>query len=284
MTITTEGLLKQLKTREIAIFGAGFVAEMFWQALKLHGAEDNVSCCVVTHAESGHCFHGIPVRSLQSTRVPENMLLCIAVHESGKEGLHELLSPYEAQTVWIYPYLFELLYGKPICLSPEYPLAELLVCQNREEYWLAVRYAAIRDFLNESPGYSGTKDLYLQAVSLHCAGKTALRRASRMEELALSMSSEGFREDCPVRIDEAGRIIDGLHRIACAAYLKMKTVPALIYPYSQIFESVLGEKNRLPEWLLRRENFSEEHIDYLKEAQNELLKIASGEQNDTAAV
>ena len=276
MTITTEVLLEQLKTKEFAVFGTGFVAEMFWQALKLHGMEDRVSFSVITHTESGSCFHGKPVYSLRETQIPENMLLCVAVHESAKEGLQEPLDLYEAQTVWVYPHLFELLYGKPIGLKRDYSLADLLVCQKPEEYWLAVRYAAVRDYLNEAVNYPGTKTLYLRALSLHCGEKTALRRASRMEELAQSMAEEGFRKECPVRIDESGQIIDGLHRIACAAFLRIETLPALIYPQSQIFETILGEKNRLPIDLLHEAAFSAEDIQYLKKAQGELLGIASG--------
>ena len=42
MTMTTEELIRQLKIKDLAIFGIGFVAEMFFQALDLHGLTSGI--------------------------------------------------------------------------------------------------------------------------------------------------------------------------------------------------------------------------------------------------
>ena len=123
MTMTTEELLRQLKSKEIVIFGAGFVAEMFYRALELHGAEGSLCFCAVTRAGSGQRFHGRPVLSLSEADIREDMLVCLAVHESAEDSLRETLRPYEAQTVRIYPHLFELLYGAPVRYEAALPPA-----------------------------------------------------------------------------------------------------------------------------------------------------------------
>lgn len=273
--MTTEELLEQLKTRELVVFGAGFVAEMFCTALEMHGLEDRLQACIVSRALPGQCFHGRPVCSLNEVRLPESALLCVAVHDSAGAGLQEALNPYEAQTVWIYPHLFELLYGRPLRFERSLPLSELLSRQNREEYWLAVRYAALREVLENGECNPETLTLYQRAMSLHCGEDTARKRAILMGELARSMREVGFREDCPIRIDEAGHILDGLHRVACAACLRLEAVPALVYPESQVFDRVLGERNRLPERVLRGTGFSSAELELIQGAQTELFRSTS---------
>ena len=92
-----------------------------------------------------------------------------------------------------------------------------------------------------------------------------------MEILAKSMAEEGFRQDSPVSVDKAGRIIDGLHRIACAAYLQIESVPVVVYPASPVYDRLLTDRNRLPEYVLKMAGFSDEAMTLLRQAQNELL-------------
>ncbi len=282
MILTAEELLEQLKTNKFVIFGAGFAAEMFYRALKLANADENLLFCVVTKAVSGQEFHGRPVISLDEARITEETPVCLAVHEAAAGSAFRALEPYKDRTVWVYPYLPELLYGKPVRTEKQYPLAGLLAKQDKEEYWLAVRYAAVRDYLavrlhpeGTDPGvereYRKTKEIYLRALSLHCGKDTALLRASRMEETALSIARDGFREDCPVKIDTNGRIIDGLHRIACAAYLGLESVPAAIYQASPVYDELFGDKNRLPAKTLSEANFTVEEIRILDGARDELF-------------
>ena len=94
-----------------------------------------------------------------------------------------------------------------------------------------------------------------------------------MEMLAESIAEKGFREDRPVLTDERGRIIDGLHRIACAAYLHIRRIPAIVYPESPLYERLLGERNRLPENMLSEAGLSTAEILYLKDARNELFGL-----------
>ena len=93
----TEILIQQLKTKDFAVFGTGFVAEMFYEALKETGLSSGLRCCIVSKAREGETFHGRPVYSAGSFRLPDDMMLCIAVHESAYgEISNEIKSIWDA--------------------------------------------------------------------------------------------------------------------------------------------------------------------------------------------
>ena len=92
----------------------------------------------------------------------------------------------------------------------------------------------------------------------------------KLKELADSIQAEGFHSDSPVCVDDSGRIIDGLHRVCCAAYLRLESIPVTVYPSSPVFDRVLGDKNRLPERILLDGGFSAEEILFLREAWHEM--------------
>ena len=266
----TGELLKLLETKDLAVFGTGFVAEMFLEALRIRGLESRVRFFTVTDAFPGQSFRGRPVRSLADADLREDVLLCVAVHASAAGDVREALRGYAGPCVWIYPNLFELLYGTPVSGRCSLPLEELLAKQDPGEHWLSVRYAAIRDYLDRPERYPETRKLYIRAMSVHCEPTTAARRLMQMEELAVSMKEKGFDTGSPVCVDESGRIIDGLHRVCCAAYLRMKSIPATVYPASPVFDRVLSSRNRLPESVLLSAGFSAEEICFLREALREM--------------
>lgn len=276
-SITTDELIQKLQTRDTVVFGTGFVAEMFYQALIQHGLADRVRAYTVTEARAGQRFHGIPVLSFRETAFPGDTLLCVAVHESALAGIEAALEIASAEVVDIYSNLYDMLYGNPI-MSTSLPLAAILQSQDPDEYWLALRFAAIRDYLTRPDRYKRTKDLYLRALSLHCKEETAVRRCGQMEKLADSMARGGFRENCPLRIDESFRIIDGLHRAACAAFLKIARIPVLIYPLSSNYDILLGEKNRLAGQTLLDAGFCADEIDFLRAAQKELSALTGPDE------
>ena len=268
----TDDLLFQLKTSNIALFGTGFVAEMFFEALTELGLSSKLCCCIVSSARERETFHGRPVFTADSYSLPEDTVLCVAVHESVAVELNDTLNNISDKRVWIYPNLFELLYGEPVVPFKSVKLSDLLSKQNSEEYWLALRYAAIRDYLKREPNYWRTRELYIKLISFHCSYDTAVRRCRQMEKLADSMAEGGFWDNSPVAVNEHGKIIDGLHRIACAAYLYIDKIPAVVYPESEVYDRLLGKENRLPESLLVNAGVSFSDIQYLKDAMEEMLK------------
>ena len=270
-TVKTEELVQLLETRQAAVFGTGFVAEMFYLALERNGLWDRIRFCVTTSAPEGETFHGRPVVSLGTARFSDRMLLCAAVHESVWNSLQESLAGISCPAVWIYPCLFELLYGKPVCPPSMMPLREIIRLQDPEEFWIAARYAAVRDYMERSADYPRTRELYRKALSLHCGPETAVRRNRQMEKLADSMAENGFLGTSRIQIDASGRIIDGLHRVACAKYFRVDSVPVQVYPVSEVYDRVLGERNRLPERILRANGFSDNEIGMLRNARDEFF-------------
>ena len=90
----TEELVRLLETKELVLFGVGFVAEMFYAALERRGLSSRLRFAVVTYAQAGLQFHGRPVLSLKEAAFSEDVLLCAAVHES---AMRELSSSSKAR-------------------------------------------------------------------------------------------------------------------------------------------------------------------------------------------
>ena len=109
----TKDLLRQLKTKDIAVFGTGFVAEMFYEALQIHDLTSKIRCFVVSQASQNQRLHDRPVYPAEGLDLPAGVLLCVAVHESAAKEVMQTLKAYADRTVWIYPNLLELLYGMP---------------------------------------------------------------------------------------------------------------------------------------------------------------------------
>jgi len=256
------------------IFGTGYVAEMFRTGLEMHGLADRVCGCVITHAAPGQRFHGLPVYSLSEAVLPEDALLCIAVHESVLNEIRVQNPEVVDRGIWVNTYLIDLLYGRPL-RTGAVPVAEILTRQDRTAHWVTVRYALVKEYLMRSADFEMAKDLYIRALSLHCSRETAVRREQQVERLADSMRAIGFGQDYPpIRIDESLRIIDGLHRIACALFLQIPVIPAAVYAWSDIYDRLLIGKNRLPENVLRKAGFTDPEMNYLRQIRAEVIEKA----------
>ena len=82
------------------------------------------------------------------------------------------------------------------------------------------------------------------------AEKTAGRRLECLKRLLKSIKENGFDDSRPVLLDENGRVIDGLHRIAIARRIGTEAINTRIYKHSSIYDKLLGEKNRLTDRFL----------------------------------
>ena len=255
----------------MSIFGTGYVARIFWRALQEKGLSGRVRSFAVSDGKqrSGQqrSFCGRPVRTVaefcSGAGGPEKTeTLCIAVHESILEEVQSTLKVRGLTGVWVYPFLFDLLYGEPVCERTEIPVAEILEKQPGGQYWLAVRYAAVLSFMHGGPEGA---ELYRKAMSLFSTQDTAQKRLERFGRLINEIRADGFDPQKPVLLDEQFRIIDGLHRIALAAYLGRRTLSCRIYPASPLYEEVLDSRNFLTEEILKRPVFSEEDRSRLRE-------------------
>lgn len=271
--MTTEELLEQIRTKTIVVFGTGFVAERFWQALQRHHLNERISAFLVSkRKEEKQFFHGCPVLEPAEIKKEKELLVCLAVHETVLPEVRNTISPELAErSVWIYPNLWELLFGAPVERNSLIPREILLAKQNPDYNWISVRYMAIRDYLEGSTQFPHSADLYCHAISLHCGMTTAKRRLKALEQLAESIRDRGFDREMPILIDTSGRILDGLHRFASACYFGMVEIPCTVLPESEDYDRMLNEKNRIPDRVLREAGFSEDDLAMLRQAKQEIL-------------
>ena len=269
--MTCEGLLEELRSCDFRVFGTGFVAESFWYALERHGLTDRVRGFLVSGGKTGTLFHGLPVQTVADGGIAPEEAVCLAVHEALVGEIRPLLAGRTDRIYPVYPYLTELCYGAPIG-TEEWPLMKLLERQDPSYYWLTVRYAAARDYRFHRKTQQLSEELYVRAMAIHSSVSTAKKRLAFLHALIDGMAADGWRNDRPIFAEEDGRIVDGLHRTACAACLGIERVTVTVYPNSPAYDRLLGRQNRLPERVLRENGFSSDEMEFLDLAKNELLR------------
>ena len=231
----TEDYLTLVRNNKAVIFGAGYVADMLWEALQIHHATNNVSCFMVSHSSVQSTKHGLPVRSIQEVQ-PDHCTVLIAVHKAGLREVQDLLSKAGFHNqIFVYPLLHELIYGPPV-VEKKIILKDLLAKQDPDHYWLAARLC----------GVLGQRDLYCRSMAVHSSKRTAEKRYDELQKLNASMSAQGYDRKYPILIDTDFRIIDGLHRTVLAACYGMTEIPARIVKSSPSYDRLLNDTNFLP--------------------------------------
>ena len=294
--MNTKDFLQTIQGKAICIFGTGYVARVFFRALQEHGLTGQVRAFVVSDIpkRSGdekngkeRTFCGRPVLSAaaykaetdrtgkeggnsrkKNTAVPQDVL-CLAVHESILDEVRETLAQQELTGIWIYPFLFDMLYGGPADPCVRIPVSGILKNQPSGQYWLAVRYGALRE---DCEGNAAGTEVYKKSMSLFSAPATAQKRLDHFMRLAGEIRENGFDPERPVLLDENYRIIDGLHRIVLAAYRGIEALPCRIYAASSVYDEVLDSRNFLTEEILQRPEFSEEERNWIRTMDAELKK------------
>ncbi len=269
--MTCKDFLEELRSHDFRVFGTGFTAEMFWYALEHHGLTDRVRGFLVSSGKNGALLHGLPVRTVADGEIASGETVCLAVHEALSKEIRPLLAGRTDRVFPVYPYLTELCYGAPVG-TEKWPLRKLLERQDPSYYWLTVRYAAARDRRFHRDTLPLSEELYVRAMAIHSSVSTAKTRLAFLNRLIDGMAADGWRDDRPIFAEKDGRIIDGLHRTACAACLGIERVTVTVYPDSPAYDQLLGGQNRLPERVLRENGFSSEEIEFLDLAKKELLR------------
>lgn len=253
-------LEKILCENKIVIYGAGYVAKRFYESLKKRGLAEKIEC-FVTSKEEKSIFCELPVASINNFSNEESTVICIAVHESIKDEIIELLERKEYYNyVWIYPFQYQLMLGKPLRKAVKVSLADI-VLKEKEYYGLAIRYLAIEQYYNKNEiGY----EMYVKAWSLSCGIKTAQARLDSFIKLIKIWESEGYDESRPSSILDNNDIIDGAHRIALAVFEKREHIVCDIY--SKLEESLEVHTNdvKMTRGSLEKAGFSQDKIDIIE--------------------
>lgn len=259
--------------REFYVFGTGFVADMFCRALEEHGLTDHIRAFVVsgnygTEADRRHVFYGKPVLTVDEYKNRADAPLYIAVHESVLKEVGEILTRRGLRGTWICPQLYSLLYGEPAAEKTEISPDEIIRRQAPGKYWLAVRYGAVRSYIEGTGEGEGP---YLRAISLFSSRRTAELRLEALHRLTDDIRTNGFDPEKPILLDEDLRVIDGLHRIALARYLGCASVTCRLYRPSPLYDRVLDERNFLTRVILDSSAFSEKDREWLERMQECLM-------------
>lgn len=246
---TADELLTVVRERGCLVFGTGFVATMFTQALRINNAQDSVRGYIVSRCAEPHCFEGKDVLQASNPSIDRDMLVCVAVHMANAPDVTRLLETLGyTRVVWVYPHLYNLLYGEPLYRSVNIEVRHILAAQDPAHNWIAVRALAAQAI--REPAFDATGeslDAYMKALAYHSGLRTAQRRLDGFRLLIQSMEEKGFDVAHPVLIDTDLRIIDGLHRIATAWLMGIDFIPCNIVKASSVYDAVLTERNKLPE-------------------------------------
>lgn len=221
----TSELLQMLQKNKVVIYGAGYVAVRFFQAIKKHDLTDNVLCFVTTSG-SNKALEGLDVKNIHEIKEFKDVPVCIAVHESIRDEIAEGLQKEGfIKYVWIYPFMNELMFGTPV-QGVRIPLKDIWA-MNRENFAIAARYLVIENYYTK--GGNGN-ELYKKSMALYSDEKTAEKRLRKFIELITNWDLEGYQKNNSIMLLENGCIIDGLHRIALAIYHKQDDIVCDVFP------------------------------------------------------
>ena len=283
----TSVLLEAIRARGAVLFGTGFVAERVARVLEERGLGACLQGFLVSQAHTDS-FCARPVWTLgeYARRVSDDReppLLCLAVHASLRDEVEQMLRGAGlTEYVWIYPNYLELAWGEK-ARTAELRICDLLARQEEDQYWISVRYAALKECL------AGVKDgpaaaLYTKAAGRFSRAETARRRLDYAATVARSIRDGDYDESQPILIDEHWRVIDGLHRLAACILAGRESIPCRIVPAREDFEQFFPEANRLTKAAQRAAGLDEEEQALLEETRRALPGAAQRQQKPEISV
>ncbi len=243
--------------KKILIYGAGYVAANFLEALKKNGLEGQVLGVIVSRLPETMEYVGtFPVRTIDQIAVDDETIICIAVHEALKEEIEAVLQQKNLLNyIWIYPFLYSLYLGKPV-REGEWADIRKFIPQYKERYGMAVRWAAIDDYYGNCPGGFG---LYQKAMAMHGSPAAIKARTDGFLKLIKNWDSMGYDARWQISIDRNYEIIDGEHRVALAFYHGQSQIRCRVYDG----ENMHGEKVLMTKKALLEGGFTMEEIELL---------------------
>lgn len=242
-------LIEKIKTNRIAIYGTGYVANVFYNFLVKKQLTDNLDFFITS--DGGDKYNGYEVLPVTDNRIGKVFIL-IAVHESLKNEIIDALENGGCHDyIWINSeLLYTLMLGKPIEKNACISLKNLWI-RNRNNYAWAVRTLAIDNYFGKNTyGF----EIYKSAMELFCNSKTAERRLEQFCFLIESWEKNGYDEFKPSMILEDCSFIDGVHRISLASYFNQEYIKCNIYSLVNNAKLIHDKKAILPkglaqEWL-----------------------------------
>lgn len=241
-------LYEVLKSQKIVIYGAGFIADLFYQALVENSLSDHI-IDVVTTTENDKLFHGFEIKKYSKEGIPSDALVCVAMHDVFRGELEGRLISDKINYIWFSKNnLTNLLEGYPEEVCELISVKDILEA-TKGEFRLAIRWLMIEEVLgNRKGGIDLNKKLWLNYLNAEVAEK----RTDGFIELIKNIKANGFRRDCPIMIDRNCRLMDGSHRFMLACYLEEKNISCNIYKNMDKIRALNGEKALLTDRALER--------------------------------
>jgi len=261
---------EDFKGKELVIYGAGHVGKKFYRVLRMHGLGEQAVCFAVTEPVEGKpMIEGLPVKCVHDIFIRSNTLVCLAVHETIRDEVEKAIKPITEQYIWIYPYLYDLMFGEPEQTDKEIDISEILkTC--RKDARLAIRLAAIEQHDGKNSfGY----DYYKRAQMMHCAEHTAGQRLQQFKRLMADWKKHGYRREYPLSLNRRYEVIDGNHRLALAVYYRQNRILCSIYPTEMPLTEIHGPEPVMPTAVLMRHGFTGEEIEKLNELQKRYMDV-----------
>ena len=244
---SAQELLETVREQGCYVFGTGFVTSMLVEALRIYGELERVKGYLVTECHDSREYEGAPVYAASDQAVDRSALVCIAVHEANAAEVALSLEQLGFQQItWIYPCLYDLVYGEPLYRQVVLETSHIMTAQDPSFNWLAVRALAAEVLRSDAYDQRGMAlEAYAKAMALHCGAATARNRLKNLAVLVRSMEERGFDADAPILVDTELRIVDGLHRVAVAWLLGIEQLPCDIVKASPVFDKLLTDRNKL---------------------------------------
>ena len=265
-TSAAENLLNAIRERGAILYGAGYVAETFFHALERHQLQHAVRACVVTkRTDASTRFHGLEIQEIGVFAANNSAImslgdrqpiLCISTHEAHAQAMYHTARQLGfTEVVWVYEILCELLYGSPVRTDEWIPVEDILAAQPMAWHWVAARQAALAQRYGiVEYGESS----YVKCLSMHCSTGTAQSRLRNFDSLATTYEQQGIGALEPILVDEDMRVIDGLHRLALAAWHGEPSIRCNIVARNDVFDKVLTPENKLDPHVLNQSGLSAE--------------------------
>lgn len=266
--------LQSLKGKKIVIYGTGHVARKFYKTLLKRGVKEQILCFVRTkNVKVGEEFEGIPVYCFDEICVDNTILVCLAVHESLHMEIESIVKQKTKEYIWIYPYLYELMFGEPEQRNIELQVSSLIYGY-QDDLRLGVRLSAIEQQDQKNTyGFN----YYIRAQMLHCDKNTAIQRLEQYKRLIFEWKHAGYKKDYVLVLNRNYGVIDGNHRVAMALYTGQKTICADIYPTDLSVRDIHGYEPMLAKELLLQHGFTIDEIQKLESIQQKYMKAYRNE-------
>lgn len=263
-------ILNILKKNKIVIYGTGYVAMKFYEALIYRNLGTNIESFVISKRSktSESIINGIIVKTIDEFDNKKNSIVCIAVHETIKDEIEQQLDNRNIKNyIWINRYrLIELLLGKPIIENIRMPVAKIV--HGCQDYRIAIRYLAIENYFGKNNyGY----DIYVKTQKLYCEERTAKKRLLSFCDLIVNCETNGYDSGSKILLSEKNELLDGMHRITLALYYHIGEVLCDIFKSSPYFLKWVGSGVMLTENKIVEMDFTYEELKIIEYTQKKIF-------------